>query len=260
MGVGRNPMLATVIRVLAQTLVHGMFISLMPIVSKVLLGQKFRAPCRTLFWLTLAAFILSTGYWALSVAFLIVMAEGTVPHYYDAAQTTFNAAILLNFLFADGVVVWRMYVLCALHFSRKILLVPILLYGMLCVSVLGTIILRIAATATHKSPSTPFTVFQACGNILSLATNLAATSIILVWAYQRHQTIKQPHNDSTHGNARLDKIVLAIVESGLVYCFFTVSPQYISRPPTEPTFHTLHTAGYARDRMRYSHTASRRHR
>lgn len=85
-------------------------------------------------------------------------------------------------------------------------------------------------------------------------------SVDMSFTSQRHQTIKKPHNDSTHSNARLDRIVLAIVESGLVYCFFTVSPQYVSRPPTEPNFHTLHTAGYARDRIRYSHTASRQYR
>ncbi len=113
-----------------------------------------RGPSSILLYLTIASFLLSTAYWALSVALLmsrISGAQSTGKVSLNDIRTTFNAVILVNctslhcfsfailthpipsmkVLFADGVVVWRMYILCALDFAKGILSIPILFLGIL---------------------------------------------------------------------------------------------------------------------------------
>ncbi|KAI0084061.1 hypothetical protein BDY19DRAFT_561084 [Irpex rosettiformis] len=209
--------LSTSVRVIAQTFVYGILFTLMPIAWKVLRHKGSRDSSYRLFWLTAAAFVLSTAYWALSLAYLVSIITGRHLSQVQAAQTIFNAVVLINFIFADGVVVWRMHVLCAAHFPRKILLIPFLLFGILCVSVMGTIILRVIASVSDQSTGLLFTVVQACSSATSLATNLAATILICIWVYQRRQSFLGNSGIS----ARLEQTITLLVESGIAYCIST---------------------------------------
>lgn len=149
---------------------QGMFIFLMPIVSKVLLWVPYMFDCACYFHRKASISVVknsglhvahsSGSPWPLSfslrdigrcpwlswlswqkepchITTMPLKLPSTPPYCWIVRRRSYTYHIiasksLVTVLFADGVVVWRMYVLCALHFSRKILLVPILLYGMLC--------------------------------------------------------------------------------------------------------------------------------
>lgn len=111
-------------------------------------------------------------------------------------------------LFADGVVVWRMNVLCGTHFSRKILRIPsimlsatlreylIVVFGRLenfsalaPVTVLATVGLRVYITCLPGNgfPAGPFelvmNVLQVASQVFSFVANIVTTSIIGTWAW-----------------------------------------------------------------------------
>ncbi|KAI0779127.1 hypothetical protein BC629DRAFT_1522628 [Irpex lacteus] len=213
-------LLSTSIEVLAQTFAYGIFVSLMPTAIRVLLRQgSRRGPSSILLYLTIASFLLSTAYWALSVSLNDIRTTFNAPHFFLCYS--YSPIPSMKVLFADGVVVWRMYILCALDFPKGILSIPILFFGILFVSIVGTIVLRIIATVSHRPTAYIFNVIQECSSISSLITNLAATAIICTWVWQRRRALQGTMRNTAGTNARIEQMTVLLAESGIVYCILS---------------------------------------
>ncbi|KAI0692881.1 hypothetical protein BC835DRAFT_1100541 [Cytidiella melzeri] len=137
--------------------------------------------------------MLCSAYWMISVALLVAKLANKNAAQLTLALVMFNSVMLINFVLADGVVVWRMYVICSEStcLPQKVLILPLLLLGITVLSVLVTITLRVVATVVvtlgHTLANTPllntFTKAQTMSVCLSLATNVAATVIIGICAW-----------------------------------------------------------------------------
>ena len=170
-------------------------------------------------------------YWALSVAYLFTFITGRHIPEIRVVQTTFNSIVLINctsILLASqvgnvlttafsSVCRWGCRLedaspLCVIFFTEghidtifpfrtTLLFVHFFQYVRLyvshflslVVSVMVTIILRIVASASHQETGSLFTVTQASSNALSLATNLAATSLIFIWVRCVDKRISYTH-------------------------------------------------------------------
>jgi hypothetical protein len=135
-------------------------------------------------------------------------------------------------LFADGVVVWRTYNLCATYLTEKIFLIPVSLlvltssmslffpsvwYSLtlllIKVSIFMTIALRIVLEITgtkytHGAINTCFVVFQTFSTISSLVINVIATAIVVLWALWVHA------------------LRMSTIKSLILDCFITVRSQH----------------------------------
>jgi hypothetical protein len=99
---------------------------------------------------TVTAYMLSSaGFLAASIALGLKIVNGSLLHAFVTVQVNFNSIILFNrkhrslylgyirvlnmkcpeVLFADGVVVWRMYVLCGCRPPRLPMLIPFTMLG-----------------------------------------------------------------------------------------------------------------------------------
>jgi hypothetical protein len=120
--------------------------------------------------------------------------------------------MLMIDLFADGVVIWRLRVLCERQFAQAVLNAPIGILGLTAgecieisdcplfqdrhsaispVSIGTTIGLRIATVVLGPGWDIPqksllsvaIGISQITSNVLSLSTSLIATTIVCVWAW-----------------------------------------------------------------------------
>lgn len=102
--------------------------------------------------ITLFIFAMSTSYWAVSVMSLVSKITGSHMARNVVIREVFNAIVLINCtsyyngspvyrihsqikpsatdIFADGVVVWRMRVLCKGQFSKVTMNIPIVMLGL----------------------------------------------------------------------------------------------------------------------------------
>ncbi|EJD06701.1 uncharacterized protein FOMMEDRAFT_165424, partial [Fomitiporia mediterranea MF3/22] len=141
--------LYTTISLICQTLFYGVYAALIPLSTHFLLKRKTMSRAnKFMFALTIFMFLLSTAFWASSVANLITTVNvfyASSPDHTPAAfllYPLFNALILVNYIVTDSVVVWRAWVLCK-NSSKGIFVVPFLLLACTSVSILVTIGIRV---------------------------------------------------------------------------------------------------------------------
>ncbi|EIM89320.1 uncharacterized protein STEHIDRAFT_109537 [Stereum hirsutum FP-91666 SS1] len=204
--------------------ISGVFIVIIPMSTHVLVkqGMSIRANV-VMLTITLGIFVLSTTYWAVSVASLVSDITQDHRQRNNAIRQVFNAVVLVNYVFADGVVVWRMRVLCAARFSKKVVIIPSIMLGLTAVSVFTTIALRSAIAADpdkrtpHRGPvPTALSVSQVVNLAFSFITNVTATFMIGMWAWQYRRSIRA--NMQSSRSTQVERILVLLAESGLVYC------------------------------------------
>ncbi|KAI0692877.1 hypothetical protein BC835DRAFT_1416250 [Cytidiella melzeri] len=203
----QSDILLTLIETIPHTFVFGAFGAILPMAMKTLARQNLRrGPSVILLWLTLSVFILSTAYWATSIALLVSQITGEHVDQFVAVQLMFNSVMLVNYILADGVVVWRI--------------------SFFAVSVVTTIILRAIIVAgdfpeNKLSPSllaSAFITAQHFSNIFSLAANVVATVMIIFWACQYQTGFAKTFRGSQGASTRAEQITVMLVESGIIYC------------------------------------------
>ncbi|KAE9406662.1 hypothetical protein BT96DRAFT_875290 [Gymnopus androsaceus JB14] len=185
-----------------------------------------------LFAMTVFMYIISSVDWALSVVnviqdiqfwFLSITPEDNPPNFIPV----FNAICLINYFLTDGVVVWRAWVLCSDQ-SRRALSIPIILLICLSLSITATIVTRLILTSpagNHPGTSLYVTLTrvidatQVTNLVLSLLTNISATSIVALKAWKYRQTIKHDLQSFRDRTAKGQRIMVLLVESGVLYIF-----------------------------------------
>jgi len=218
---------------IAQTFVYGVYSCLVPISTFVMLRKGLRTRVRKfLFAMTVFMYIISSVDWALSVVnviqdiqfwFLSITPEYNPPNFIPV----FNAICLINYFLTDGVVVWRAWVLCSDQ-SRRALSIPIILLICLSLSITATIVTRLILTSpagNHPGTSLYVTLIrvidatQVTNLVLSLLTNISATSIVALKAWKYRQTIKHDLQSFRDRTAKGQRIMVLLVESGVLYIF-----------------------------------------
>ncbi|KAI0260145.1 hypothetical protein BC834DRAFT_901993 [Gloeopeniophorella convolvens] len=186
-------------------------------------GTKVR---KFLVGMTVAMFALSTLYFALSVVSLVqLISDWLIPINPTILNPPdylplFSALVLINYVLTDGVVVWRAWVLCG-NDNRKLLITSMFFLGCTSLTVGATIAIRIALMAIPASDPRrrplprAIDVGQVGGLVLSLVTNILATSAVGLKAWRRRKEIAGI--DVVERTSRAGKILALLIESGALY-------------------------------------------
>ncbi|KAL5504110.1 hypothetical protein ACEPAH_8183 [Sanghuangporus vaninii] len=210
---------------ICQTLFYGVYAALIPFSTHFLLKRKTMSKANKLmFSITIFMFLLSTAYWVTSVGSEISTLVDTFssspdrPTVWSNLFELFNSLLLINYVLTDGVVVWRAWVLCK-DGSKKILMVPLFLLLCTSLSVLATVSIRAAMLVIGEKKLKPIIdVMQMVNLVLSLLTNICATSIIGWRAWQHRQEVREVVSKERGTNSKVGRILVLLVESGLIYC------------------------------------------
>jgi hypothetical protein len=172
---------------------------------------------------------ISTLDWALSVFNLIQELQlwflspfnGIDPTSYVTVVAAFS---LVNYFLTDGVVVWRAWVLCSDQ-SSKALRVPIVFLCCLALTVTTTIVIRLILASPAGNDvklnailTRAIDASQVANLIISLLTNVSATSIVSFKAWKYRQAIKVDLK-TVQGTPKGSKVLVLLVESGVLYVF-----------------------------------------
>ncbi|KAI0082912.1 hypothetical protein BDY19DRAFT_981714, partial [Irpex rosettiformis] len=218
---------------LVQTLVYGTFIVLFIITTHVFLKRGTKKPSSIItFSVVVIAFVLSTGSWFVETIALIVNIvvepSNSLLLVFDALRFNFHALVLLNFLFADGVVVWRTRALCGNDMSQPVLAIPVALLVVTSLTVFVILGLRIYGTIlpTHDLPRSgplrmAINVLQVSNQLFSFLTNVSATSLVARWVWHYRKFIRNnAQRDSSH--RQLENTLTLLIESGAIYCVSSI--------------------------------------
>ncbi|ETW84731.1 hypothetical protein HETIRDRAFT_116888 [Heterobasidion irregulare TC 32-1] len=146
-----------------------------------------------------------------------------VSNFLDMINSYFNGieSGMFQFMLSDMIVVWRAWTLCSEN--RKLMVGPLL-------TLLGSIATAIASMGVQTKVLLKGSIrlgqvagaLQYASWALSLATNLATTSLIGYKAWKHRQSIK---DNLGQGNSRtkVEKIMALLVESGGIYCIFWIT-------------------------------------
>ncbi|KAJ7141413.1 hypothetical protein C8R44DRAFT_763377 [Mycena epipterygia] len=210
----------------AQTFFFGGYTVLILLATLIMLKRGLKTgPNRALFIISLFMYILSTAYWAYSVAdvvarmqFFIDPEHPTLYNQVTKPYDLFNALVLINYALSDGIVVWRAWIICSRD-HRKFLYLSIVFLILTAMSITATIALRIGTVVEPKLGQRNFfvevlNVLQVSNVGTSLISNLTATGIIGTTAWRHRQSIKAAFRKKTKG----DQIMIVLLESGLLYC------------------------------------------
>ncbi|KAF7369754.1 hypothetical protein MVEN_00307200 [Mycena venus] len=147
------------------------------------------------------------------------------------------ALYLFNMVVADGVVLWRAWVL----YPRALWMVSIpCILLVLTFSLAVVDVLCIFTLDVHQLPDLP-SGSRICQShlpwVFSLATNVTCTVLIGYRAWQHRRTMKTLGIVGHPWGMSADKVLSILVESGLIYCFLwlTQSFNYVKFGPTSRT-------------------------
>ncbi|KAI0030278.1 hypothetical protein K488DRAFT_87913 [Vararia minispora EC-137] len=204
-----------------ETAAFGSFCALFAVAVSVFIKRGLQQRRSVLmFLLIILMFLLSAAHWAFQVAFVssnwlvreeAVLQPGAVP---IALET-------VNVLLSDAIVLWRM---CVLWRNDVAILV---LAGVLWLVNIGVSIANVISEyywQTHPmqymlqvQPIYTDTVLGSVALALSLASNLAATSLIS-WKAWRHRQLIRRHLSSGAKRTRVERVMSLLIESGTLYC------------------------------------------
>ncbi|KAK7462280.1 hypothetical protein VKT23_007880 [Stygiomarasmius scandens] len=125
----------------------------------------------------------------------------------------------MNYVISDGVVVWRAWVM----FSSN-LYVRILLVGCMVGSCVGAMTdAGLAAKTILKDLNGPIpTTTVLLLTLPLLTTNIVATALIGYKTWHHHQDIKKNLQTTSGSLTKVQKVLLLLIESSLVYCLLWV--------------------------------------
>ncbi|ESK89953.1 hypothetical protein Moror_751 [Moniliophthora roreri MCA 2997] len=228
--------------VICQTLLYGVYITLMPFSIYFAIKKGLGTPIRRfLFIATLAMFLFSTVYWALKIRVLmeLIMYLDKIPTALSDAESPkkptgirstssveniFGAIVLINYLLTDGVVLWRALVLCGSE-SKRLLRISLFFMVWCTLTVTSTIAIRFALELTSsevprfKTLTRAIDVCQVGNLIASFSTNVIATFVIALkaWRYRRW-VLSELWAVGKKKGAGAERVLVLLTESGLFYC------------------------------------------
>ncbi|KAJ6594233.1 hypothetical protein B0H19DRAFT_54622 [Mycena capillaripes] len=226
-----------VVSLALQAFFFGLYTVVTALATRMLLkrGLKTRSQ-HALFFLTIITYLLSTAYWAYSVADVVDRMRVFIndvqnPSNYNASHDEvtkwsplFNALVLVNYIFSDAVVVWRAWIIC-LRSYRKYLWFTIAFLVLTAISIICIIIFRIIALVEVPYAQLPngsylrkgIDILQISAIGCSLISNLSATVVVGATAWEYRRSIRAAFADNTKSTTA-NQILMLVVESGLLYC------------------------------------------
>jgi len=193
-----------------------------------------------MFAITLFMYLLSAAYWAYNIADgvdrmngFISVAVNPFQRTFDHTRVTewsplFNAVTLINYVLSDGVVVWRAWVVC-LRNHRKYLWVTMFFLSVTAITVALTIAFQIVSLVQAPFINLPNDSFlnrainlvQVITLVTSLLSNLTATSVVGATALRHWRTMRSAFSEKK--STRSNKILVLVVESGVIYCISAIT-------------------------------------
>ncbi|KAJ7071982.1 hypothetical protein C8F01DRAFT_1102072 [Mycena amicta] len=231
----RSSLAFLVFGLVAQTFVFGFYTLLVLLSTRSLLRRQQRNKPRTILILvTLAMYLLTTLYWIYSVAFVadrvalvdqvLLVVQGVQANIPAQTSDTLaklapvvNAAILLNFVITDGILVWRAWLICH-RTIRKYLFVAIGFLVLTTISLVTLISLHFATSLLSPSSisSGVIDAFQVITLAFSLASNIGATAVV---GRTASRNLNVPFPGGEFRFVRTNPALALVAESGAVYIF-----------------------------------------
>ncbi|KAI0245431.1 hypothetical protein BJV78DRAFT_1287866 [Lactifluus subvellereus] len=215
--------------VLGQTLIYGIYLSLISILTYVtgMRGNRLETQThRIVFAVMWFMFALSTMYWISSVVhtFWIIAAWFSTldpsTHHPPVWLKMFITILLINYIITDGVVVWRAWVLCPDQ-STPVLMLPVValiinfLFYAIIVGVKAAFFNVPGRHKAHRTLAHIIDVADVSILGLSLLTNVLATSIIALKAWKHRKSLSQVFGG--HKTSQAGRILSLLIESGMLY-------------------------------------------
>ncbi|KAJ7077257.1 hypothetical protein B0H15DRAFT_861942 [Mycena belliarum] len=229
-----NTVMYFALDLVAQTFFFGGYSVLISMSTCMLLKRGLKSTVnKVMFGLTLFMYLLSAGYWAYSVAGVVNRFRNYIALAADSSldQTVndvlkwsplFNALTMIIYVLSDGIVVWRAWVICFRR-HRKYMCIPIGFLIVTALSSLLSIALRIANFGTaHKAYlHDAMNIAQLSTITASLISNLSSTAVVSATAWHHRRVLRAAFSESRR-KTRSSKILLLIVESGVLFCLFSI--------------------------------------
>ncbi|EJD54811.1 hypothetical protein AURDEDRAFT_119186 [Auricularia subglabra TFB-10046 SS5] len=229
------------VSVMCQTFVFGIFAILFPFsVYFVRKRGKRTHSANWLLYLNGFMFMLSVVYWVNSILLLYLVLRA---YFLAPSQALLdklgvwaslgNAIITINYVIADGVVVWRAWVLCRADAGRWLYL-PVFFLTLSSLSVFATIIIRVSIIAVrvlHGNGPEPsrmtraIDITQVANMVFTLITNLLATAFIGIKAWKHRALMQRSMKVASNRGQKAEAVLGLVVESGLIYCLSTCAMQ-----------------------------------
>jgi len=225
-----------VINIICQTFFYGIYFCLFPISIYVMVTKGLQGRSRKwLFAMIIIMFTLSTMNWIMCIVSTFIMIDvcqglfGVVPCKLPDWLPIVNAAFQpINFIFTDGVVVWRAWALCSDQ-NRTVLMFPVIILGINTLLYLFTVAISAGMVIVLEAGRESMGIHlnhvivstQVANLALSLLTNIFATSLIAVKAWKFRKTL-MTSGVGIRNPPRVIRILALIVESGMLYIFIGV--------------------------------------
>ncbi|KAF9258491.1 hypothetical protein L218DRAFT_1004958 [Marasmius fiardii PR-910] len=224
-----------IITLVCQTFVYGIYTILIILSTHYMVKQNLKSPVRRyLFIMSLFMFFICTLYWIFKILRLgnyfygyYIVNPPTPPAVLDPINhiaVILAALCTINYVLSDCTVFWRAWVLCSTDF-KYYLYVPLFFCFACACTCAATIVIRITIECNRAGdgPEPPhlthaIDIAQVGNLIFSLLVNVTSTSIIALKTWRHRQWIK---NDLVlnRRKTRGEKVMILLVESGLLYCF-----------------------------------------
>ncbi|KAJ7878990.1 hypothetical protein B0H14DRAFT_2436422 [Mycena olivaceomarginata] len=226
-----------------QTFFFGAYTILIWKSTRMLLERTLKTRVnQVMFGITTFMYLLSAAYWAYSFADGVDRITEFITTAVDPFRTTFdhtevtkwsplfNAVTLINYVLSDGVVVWRAWIIC-LRNHRKYLWITVVFLALTALTVSLTIIFRIAGLVASPIDALPkdsilargINTFQIATLATSLLSNFAATGVVAATALGHWRTIRSAFSAGKASSLWANRILLLVVESGVLYCLSAVT-------------------------------------
>ncbi|KAF7315810.1 hypothetical protein MIND_00097100 [Mycena indigotica] len=226
-----------VFSLVAQTLFFGLYTLLVFLSTRALLRRQQRDTTRSvLIFVTLVLYIISTLYWSFSIALVADRVDQAVlasqrsqgsnigrDDFVVSWSPVVNAAILLNFIISNGILVWRARLICH-RALRQYLLVPTGLLGLTIITLLTLVILRFVAFAQSPPgvPTNIVDIIQTLTLAFSVACSLSTAAVVGATASRNRKEFGVAFPGGEFQFSRPDQVLGLVAESGVVYLFFEV--------------------------------------
>ncbi|KAJ6544035.1 hypothetical protein B0H19DRAFT_1267340 [Mycena capillaripes] len=227
----RDSLLYFVFGLIAQTFVFAIYTLLFCLSTRILLKRKSKSMTDMLMlFTTVVMFFLSAAYWMFTCAHAATMLNAPTgspisDHDEITQEALLSAIATINFVISDAVVIWRAWIISQ-HKLRKYLWVTGFFWVLTFIAVLTTIGFRVDALTESKlakaiSLTPGLDVLQLLSWMLSLASNISATSIVAVTTW-RHREIVRDAFTYEDGATKSPRYSVLIVEIGVFYSISTL--------------------------------------
>jgi len=246
-----------IVYIICQTLLYAIYLCLVPLAVHAMVTNGLQSrPRKWLLAIITSMFALTTMYWIVSIVFTFLKIDlwNTIVTTCYGSQNAYSCIVreadtnhilmtthwlemfydilFVNFIIADGVLVWRAWVLCSDQ-SRIVLRFPVVILGINIIIYLMNIVARaIQLLLVSKREGRDLQIFSITRHIvsitqpvhltLSLLINIFATSIIThkAWKYRK---LMMEGGIGIRTPKQVLRILAILVESGMIYILIGVT-------------------------------------